>query len=241
MLEMNSREAIDRAAAPLVLVVEDEEKLRALVVEYLQAGGYRTAEAGSGRAALAAFRNYAPDLVLLDLMLPDLSGEDVAREIRRRSSVAIIMLTAKVTEAEQLAGLEVGADDYLTKPFSLKVLLARMEAVLRRAAEHRPLAKHSSFGDGELQIDYATQEVRRGKEVLVLTTSEFRLLSALAARPGRLWSREELIRYALPADFDGFDRAVDSHIKNLRSKLEADPRHPRYILTVYGRGYKFSG
>jgi DNA-binding response OmpR family regulator len=225
-----------------VLVVDDEASLRTLVADYLRSVGYEVIVAADGREALNAWQERRPDLLVLDLMLPKVSGEDVAATIRRRSRVPIIMLTAKVSEAEQLDGLRLGADDYLTKPFSLKLLAARIEAVLRRSREGSgaALAVRQNYPGG-LSIDFRARRVAKGERELPLTRTEYLLLSVLAAHPGRIYSRDELIDAAIGADFDGYDRAIDSHIKNLRAKVEDDPRHPRYVRTIYGLGYKFSG
>jgi DNA-binding response OmpR family regulator len=225
-----------------ILVVDDEAKIRELLDDYLTAKGYRVTLAATGREAVRLFARGAVDLVLLDLMLPDLSGEEVAKTLRRSSRVPIIMLTAKVTEADQVTGLALGADDYLTKPFSLKVLVARIEAILRRGGGGvRPLTEQLAFAGGDLVLDFAKQDVLKAGRPTSLTTTEYRLLETLATHPGRVYSRNELIDFALGDDFDGFDRAVDSHIKNLRQKIETDPRAPRYVQTVHGRGYKFVG
>jgi DNA-binding response OmpR family regulator len=173
-------------------------------------------------------------------MLPDLPGEVVCRRLRARSRVPIIMLTAKVDEADTVRGLGLGADDYVTKPFSPRQLLARVEAVLRRTTGGpAALARVLSFGREDLLIDTAAMQVRKGGTEVTLTPSEFRLLRVLAASPGRVFSREELIAHALGQDFTGFDRTIDAHVKNLRQKIETDPRNPRYILTVHGLGYRF--
>jgi len=179
--------------------------------------------------------------VILDLMLPDLSGEDVCRKIRARSRVPIIMLTAKVEDSSAVKGLQLGADDYVTKPFSPRQLMARVEAVLRRASDTgSPAARVLSFNDDELLIDDAAGTVMKAGASVNITLREFRLLRLLAGNPGRVFSREELISRALGDDFDGSDRTIDAHVKNLRQKIETDPRAPRYIHTVHGIGYRFS-
>ena len=227
--------------ARTVLVVEDEPKIADVVCSYLRRAGFESAAVASGSAALAAFERDSPSLVILDLMLPDISGEEVCRRLRARSRVPVIMLTAKAEDADAVHGLELGADDYVTKPFSPRQLVARVEAVLRRAAgESEVQARRLSFGDGDLQIDGRTAEVLKRGERVDLTPSELRLLQVLAASPGRVFSRDELIDRALGPDFDGFDRTVDVHVKNLRQKIESDPREPRYVQTVHGLGYRFA-
>jgi DNA-binding response OmpR family regulator len=224
-----------------VLVVDDEPKIVEVVGSYLKKAGFIPVCAENGAQALEVFEKERPCLVILDLMLPDLSGEVVCRRLRARSRVPIIMLTARVQDADAVRGLGLGADDYVTKPFSPRQLMARVEAVLRRAAgEATPLARVLSFGGEDLLIDTAAVEVRKGGTLVSVTPSEFRLLSALAANPGRVYSREALITHALGEDFNGFDRTIDAHVKNLRQKIETDPRNPRYILTVHGLGYRFS-
>lgn len=221
-----------------ILVVDDERKIRELVRSYLEREGYAVLEADTGQRALEAVSRAEPDLVVLDLMLPDISGEEVARSIRSVSALPIIMLTAKAGEDDRIAGLRLGADDYLVKPFSPRELVARVEAVLRRAGDSRqegPLA----FGDGELTIDRETREVSVIGKPVELTRSEFDLLYALASRPGRVFSRFELVTRVQGYDYEGYDRTVDAHVKNLRKKLGDDPKGPRYVVTVTGVGYKF--
>jgi DNA-binding response OmpR family regulator len=224
-----------------VLVVDDEEKITEVVSSYLAKKGFQPVCAGSGTRALELFERERPCLVILDLMLPDLRGEDVCRKLRARSRVPIIMLTAKVEDADAVKGLDLGADDYVAKPFSPRQLMARVDAVLRRAeGEAAALAQVLSFGDGDLVIDTRAAEVRKGGEVQSLTPSEFRLLRVLAANPGWVFSRDELITHALGADFNGYDRTIDAHVKNLRQKIETDPREPLYVQTVHGIGYRFA-
>jgi DNA-binding response OmpR family regulator len=225
-----------------VLVVDDEQKIRDVVASYLVRAGYVPVHAAGGEEALALAESERPALVILDLMLPDIPGEEVCRRLRRSSRVPVIMLTARVEDADAVRGLNLGADDYVTKPFSPRQLMARVDAVLRRAAgEGDVLAQVLSFGGGDLVLDIAAAEARKAGKPAALTPSEFRLLRVFAANPQRLFSRDDLIGLALGADFDGFDRTVDVHIKNLRQKIETDPPNPRYILTVHGLGYRFSG
>ncbi len=222
-----------------MLVVDDEPKITEVVASYLEKAGYAPVLAACGGDALRLFETERPALVILDLMLPDIPGEEVCRRLRSRSRVPVIMVTAKVEDADAIAGLGLGADDYVTKPFSPRQLMARVEAVLRRAGEE-PLAGILTFGDRDLVIDAAAGEVRKGGALLTLTPRELRILRTLAASPGRVFSRDELIDRAMGNDFGGFDRTVDAHVKNLRRKIETDSRHPRYILTVHGMGYRFN-
>jgi DNA-binding response OmpR family regulator len=224
-----------------VLVVDDEPKITEVVGSYLRNAGYSPLTAVNGVEALAVFEKARPALVILDLMLPDLSGEEVCRKIRARSRVPIIMLTAKVEDSSAVNGLGLGADDYVTKPFSPKQLMARVEAVLRRSADTgSPAARVLSFNDQDLVIDDAAGSVQKAGLTVSITPREFRLLRLFAGNPGRVFSREELISRALGDDFDGSDRTIDAHVKNLRQKIETDPHAPRYIHTVHGIGYRFS-
>jgi DNA-binding response OmpR family regulator len=220
-----------------ILVVDDERKIRDLVRSYLELEGYSVLVADSGERALESASRSDPDLVVLDLGLPDLSGEEVARTLRTASNVPIIMLTAKAAEDDRVAGLRLGADDYLAKPFSPRELVARVEAVLRRANGSR--GHRLSFDGGRLAIDRDAREVTLDGTVLDLTRSEFDLLHALASHAGRVFSRFELINRVQGYDYDGYERTIDQHVKNLRRKLGEDPKHPRYVLTAIGVGYKF--
>jgi DNA-binding response OmpR family regulator len=230
------------AGAPrTILVVDDESKITEVVGSYLRRAGYLPVTAADGAEALRLFEKERPALVILDLMLPDLSGEDVCRRLRARSRVPIIMLTAKSGDMDAVHGLGLGADDYVTKPFSPRQLMARVEAVLRRSADiGAPSARVLAFNDDDLLIDDAAGTVRKSGTAVSITPREFRILRLLAGNPGRVFSREELIARALGEDFDGFDRTIDAHVKNLRQKIETDPRSPRYIHTVHGMGYRFS-
>ncbi len=226
---------------PRVLVVDDEPKITDVVTSYLARAGYEPLAAASGTQALEAFERERPALIILDLMLPDLPGEEVCRRIRARSRVPIIMLTAKVEDADAVKGLRIGADDYVTKPFSPRQLVARVEAVLRRSdGADSPAARVLSFDSDDLRIDDGMTSVQKSGRPVSVTPSEFRILRLLAGNPGRVFSREELIARALGDDFDGFDRTVDAHIKNLRQKVEPDPGQPRFVLTVHGLGYRFA-
>ena len=225
-----------------ILVVDDEVKIVEVVKSYLGNRGYSVDEAYSGKEALDKFERLNPSLVILDLMLPDIPGEEICQRIRRRSRVPIIMLTAKVDEEDILRGLNIGADDYITKPFSPRQLLARVEAVLRRVSDvpiH--LSSIISFNNGDLVIDTLKYEVKKKGKVVNLTRNEYKLLMTMLKYPDKTFTREELICMALGDDFDGYDRTIDVHIKNIRQKIESDPKNPRYILTVHGIGYRFGG
>ena len=223
-----------------VLVVEDERKIRGLVRPYLEHAGFAVIEAANGQDALEAANRTHPDAVVLDLMLPDITGEEVARSLRSISDVAIVMLTAKASEDDRIAGLKLGADDYVVKPFSPRELVARVEAVLRRTTTRTDSDTARSFEDGALTIDPATRDVLRDGEPVDLTRSEFDLLLALARHPGRVASRYELLTRIQGEAFEGEERTVDAHVKNLRRKLGDDPREPRWIATVTGVGYKLA-
>jgi two-component system alkaline phosphatase synthesis response regulator PhoP len=221
-----------------ILVVDDEPKIVKQARDYLEKGGYRVATAGDGETALAVARHERPDLIVLDLNLPGMDGLDVCRALRRTSDVPIIMLTARVEETDRLIGLELGADDYITKPFSPRELVARVRAVLRRVrgGVHQP----GLIRAGDLEIDLHGHRVVRAGEPIRLTRSEFNLLAVLAQHPGQTFRREQLLDRLHGVAYDGYDRSIDAHVKNLRRKLEADPTEPRYVLTVYGVGYKFT-
>lgn len=225
-----------------ILAVDDEPKILEVISAFLTSRGYEVVTAMTGSQALGIFDRENISMVVLDLMLPDISGEEICRQIRKKSRVPIIMLTAKVEESDLIGGLQTGADDYITKPFRLPELQARIEAVLRRAAgDLIPLAVKSSYRDGDLIVDFEDNTVRKKGETASLTPNEMKILSALLKYPGKIFTRAELIDIALGDEFDGFDRAIDSHIKNLRQKIEDDPKNPVYILTVHGLGYKFGG
>lgn len=227
-----------RAATGTVLVVDDERKIREVVRTYLEREGYRVLETGSGDAALDLVRRAQPDLVVLDLGLPDLPGDEVVRLLRRVSDVPVVMLTARASEGDRVAGLQLGADDYITKPFSPRELVARVTAVLRRARGAH-VDRSPTYADGRLTVDQERREITLDGEVLGLTRTEFDLLVVLSSRPGRAWSRYELVSRALGYDYEGYERTVDAHVKNLRRKLGDDPRQPLFVGTVPGIGYKF--
>jgi DNA-binding response OmpR family regulator len=212
-----------------------------VVRAYLEKDGYLVYVAGTGTEGLALAERSKPGLIVLDLMLPDRSGEEVAREVRVRSDVPILMLTAKVSEDERVAGLALGADDYLTKPFSPRELVARVRAILRRTqGAEVPLVELLSFDAGALEIDTVQHEVRRDGEPVELTPNEYKLLTTLARYPGRVYSRFELVQGVQGYDYEGYERTIDAHVKNLRKKIEPDPKHPRYVETVFGVGYRLA-
>jgi two-component system, OmpR family, response regulator ResD len=223
-----------------ILVVDDEQKIREVITSYLQNEGYLTLEAANGKEALELIQEHAIDFVILDLMLPDLSGEKVCQRIREQSPVPILMLTAKVSEEERIQGLSIGADDYVTKPFSPREILARVKAILRRSGQDL-LATRMVYNDGDLIIDTDKQIVLKNGGNVHLTPAEYKLLLVLARHPERPFSREELIEKVFGFDYAGEDRTIDQHVKNLRHKIESDPKKPDYILTVYGYGYRFVG
>ncbi len=222
-----------------ILVVEDEPKARGVIRAYLEREGHQVFESENGGEALLLFETEEIDFLVLDLMLPDLSGEDICRAIRTSSSVPIIMLTAKSAEESRLEGLNMGADDYLVKPFSPRELVARINAILRRV---HPLEASSILRfKGGLSIHVQEQRAFREETLLPLTPAEFRILLTLARQPFRVFSRDQIIRRIFGDEYSGYDRAIDVHIKNLRQKIEPLPRRPIYIVTVYGTGYRFEG
>lgn len=224
-----------------ILVVDDEPRITEVIQSYLESSGYAVATAEDGRTALQQFERVQPQLVVLDLMLPDISGEEVCTRLRKKSHVPIIMLTAKVAEEDFLNGLGLGADDYITKPFSPRQLVAKIEALLRRVELGGvPLATVLSF-NGDLEIDSLKREIRKNGQPVNLTPNEYNILVSLVKYPNKVFTREELITLALGADYEGYERTIDTHIKNLRQKIENDVRNPRYILTVHGVGYRFGG
>jgi len=223
---------------PSVLVVEDEDKLRELLRSYLERDGLAVTTTGSGAEAITLAQRLTPDLVVLDLGLPDISGEEVARELRRSGPVPILMLTAKASSEDRIRGLELGADDYVTKPFSPRELLLRVHAILRRAGGEQAGDGRRSFGGAELVIDDPRREAVVRHEAVELTPTEWGLLTALASVPGRVFSRYELVNRVRGYEFDGYERTIDSHVKNLRRKIERDPREPQIVQTVLGSGYR---
>ncbi len=221
-----------------ILVVDDEPRIVDLARDYLEHGGFGVVTAADGPAALDAVRRRPPDLIVLDLGLPGLDGLDVIREIRRSTAVPIVILTARDDEVDKVLGLELGADDYLTKPFSPRELVARVRAVLRRV--EAASAPSDTIRAGDLLLDLPRMRADLGDRALDLTPTEFQLLATLAARPGRVFTRSQLLDTIHGVAFESFERAIDTHVKNLRRKIEPDPRRPRPILTVYGIGYRFA-
>ena len=224
-----------------ILIVDDEASVREVASAYLEREGFLLEVADNGTAALQRIERRAPDLIILDLGLPGVSGEEVCRRVRARSDVPILMLTAKASEDQRVAGFELGADDYLLKPFSPRELVARVKALLRRSGSDAPLVAQRAFDDGRLLIDEASHQVLVAGEPVALTPSEYRLLLALSEYPGRVYPRLQLITRVQGHDYEGYERTIDAHVKNLRRKIERDPTHPSYVLTVLGTGYRFGG
>jgi DNA-binding response OmpR family regulator len=224
--------------AKKILVVDDEKKLVTIVKGYLEQAGYAVATAYDGQQALTMYRHEKPALVVLDLNLPVIDGLDVCRTLRKESNVPIIMVTARVEETDRLIGLELGADDYITKPFSPREVVARVRAVLRRT-EGQP-AKAETLTAGDLSIDLGKHLTQVNGRGIDLTPTEFDLLTVMMQNPGRAFTRLQLLDQVLGEAFEGYERTIDAHIKNLRQKIERDPKNPRYILTVFGVGYKFA-
>jgi DNA-binding response OmpR family regulator len=221
-----------------ILIVDDERQIVEIVKAYLEREGYRTIASYDGKSALDLARKEHPDLIVLDLMLPGLTGWDVCRTLRAESDVPIIMLTARDDTTDKIVGLELGADDYVSKPFDVKELVSRVRAVLRRysAEPHHSLVKL-----GELRVDLEKRQVKRGDLEIQLTALEFDLFKVMAENPGRVYSRMQLLDKLQGEAYEGYERTIDSHIKNLRKKIEPDPEHPKFILTVHGVGYKATG
>lgn len=221
-----------------ILLVDDEPKILQLARDYIESAGFAVLAASNGRAALDAFRSGQPDLIVLDLGLPELDGLDVTRAVRKDSNVPIIMLTARGEESDRLVGLELGADDYIVKPFSPKELVARVRAVLRRAENSNTQTDRIRVAD--LSLDVPRMKVTVNDRAVEMTATEFQLLATLARQPGRIFTRAQLLDAVRGVAFESYERVIDSHIKNIRRKVEPDPRQPRYVLTVYGVGYKFN-
>ncbi len=225
-----------------ILIVDDELKILEVVRSFLDGHGFVVFTAENHKEAFEIIGREDISLILLDLMLPEMSGEEICIKIRRESRVPIIMITAKVDENAVLEGLGIGADDYITKPFSLKTLMARIEAVLRRSLGNSgQLTRKCSYNNGDLEIDLDSRRTTKKMVEVKLTPNEFNVLVTLIKFPNKVFTREELISIALGRDFEGFDRTVDSHIKNIRQKIEDNPKDPRYILTIHGVGYRFGG
>ncbi len=225
-----------------ILVIEDELKIQQIIEAYLKKEGYQVYTAVDGHFGLEQAEKLQPELIILDLMLPGLSGEQLLTRVRQVSDVPVIILSAKTSEDERIFGLNIGADDYLVKPFSPRELVARVQVQLRRnqVSKTAPASTHS-FNQGELGINPAKHEVYRNQEPLNLTPTEFKILMLLSQSPGQVFSRSQLLAQVQGYSFEGYDRTIDSHIKNLRQKIETNPEKPRYILTVFGVGYKFGG
>ena len=221
-----------------ILVVDDEPRIVSLVRGYLEQDGYRVVTAGDGREALLVAREQQPDLIILDLMMPEMDGWAFLRHLRQTATTPVIMLTARIDDVDKVAGLEMGADDYVTKPFSARELVARVRAVLRRLAPLETTAVQLTAGD--LRLDPSARTVALGGTAINLTRMEFDLLEAFLRHPGRAFSRLELLELTQGIAYDGYERTIDVHIKNLRRKLETDTSNPRYILTVFGVGYRLS-
>jgi DNA-binding response OmpR family regulator len=224
--------------AKTILVVDDEKRLVSLVEAYLTQEGFRVVTAYNGREALFVARQESPDLVILDVMMPEMDGYEFMRLHRKENATPIILLTAKVEEDDKVIGLELGADDYITKPFRPRELTARVRAVLRRSGQVEPTAK--VLRAGNIQLDIDSHEIRVGDAFVDLTPSEFDLLAALMSAPGRAFSRLDLLDRIQGTAYEGYERTIDVHVKNLRAKIEPNPREPRYIETVYGVGYRFA-
>jgi two-component system alkaline phosphatase synthesis response regulator PhoP len=219
-----------------ILIVDDEPKIVEICRDYLRASGFEVLSAGDGLTGLAAARQEHPDLIVLDLMLPGMDGLDVCRTLRRESETPIIMLTARVEETDKLVGIELGADDYITKPFSPRELVARVRMVLRRAGGEAPA---DLLRVGGVSLDRSRYEMTLPEKVITLTPTELEIVAALMSQPGRIFSRAQLLSAARGVSFESYERSIDSHIRNLRRKLETDDGQARYIITVHGVGYKF--
>ncbi|MFZ2198192.1 MAG: response regulator transcription factor [Thermodesulfovibrionales bacterium] len=225
-----------------ILLVEDDRKIARIVKVYLEDAGYKVVHVEKGKDAISAAMKEPPLAVILDLMLPDTSGEEVCQELKEMGDFPIIMLTAKYSEEERVAGFALGADDYVVKPFSPKELVYRIKAVLRRSQKgDREVLEPMSFNNSRLVIDGRGYEVKKNGEMLKITPTEFKVLYSLASAPGKVFTREDLVEKALGYQFEGYERSIDAHIKNIRHKIEDDPRNPAFIITIYGVGYRFSG
>jgi Response regulators consisting of a CheY-like receiver domain and a winged-helix DNA-binding domain len=223
-----------------ILVVDDEQNILDVIKAYLEKDGFDVITAMDGKSALDIYSNENIHLIVLDLMLPKMTGEEVCNRIRAISSVPIIMLTAKAEEYEKIEGISMGADDYLTKPFSVRELVVRVRALLRRAyRDFSPMADILIFNNGDLEVDIKKMVVKKQGVVVNLTANEFKILIIFLSNPEQVFSREKLVEKAFGANYEGFDRTVDSYIKNIRQKIESNHKEPTYITTVYGMGYKF--
>lgn len=221
-----------------ILLVDDEEKIVEVLQAYLEKAGYEVLCAYDGAATMELFRNNDISLILLDLMLPDIMGEEICRMVRAVSRVPIIMLTAKTEENDLIKGLRLGADDYIFKPFSPRTVVAKAEAVLRRVESDKLISVPVSYNQGSLVIDFQNGDVKAGGQDAGLTPTEYKILATMAKAPNRTFTREQLITYALDDNFDGYDRSIDTYIKSIRSKIEEDRKNPVFIVTVHGIGYR---
>lgn len=224
---------------PKILIIEDEVRISDLVKNYFEKEGYIVYQAFDGERAWELFKEITPNLLILDLMLPDITGEEICKNIREISNVPIIMLTSKSGEGNALNGFNIGADDYVIKPFSIKQLVAKVKVFLNRIYDYEKNA--ISINHGDLIINKEKHEVYKHKELIDITLIQYKLLEGFVSYRNKIFTRDELIRLALPDDFDGYDRIIDAHIKNLRQKIETNPKEPEYILTIRGIGYKFGG
>jgi two-component system, OmpR family, alkaline phosphatase synthesis response regulator PhoP len=223
-----------------ILIVDDEPKIIHLVRDYLARSNFAVITAATGQEALSVFDHASPDLVVLDLGLQDMDGLDITREIRRKSQIPLIILTARDEESDRILGLELGADDYVTKPFSPKELVARVRAIFRRAEARVAAPQEETIHAGTLVMDFSRRTVKLGEHRIDLTSTEFDLLAIMARQPGRVFTRAQLLDGIHGVSFESYERAIDSHIKNIRRKIESDPTAPKYLVMVYGIGYKFA-
>ena len=225
-----------------ILIIEDEQGISKIIKSYLEKEGYNVFQAFDGKEGLDFFENEQIDLILLDLMIPKISGEDLIKEIRNKSNVPVIMVTAKVSEENIINGLKLGADDYVTKPFSPKELMQRIKTVLRRIEKYNiPRADIIKTIDGRLEMDLEYNRFFKDGEEIFLTKNEFQIIKTLFSNPNKIFTREEIIEITFGFDYDAYDRAIDTHIKNIRQKIEDNPKKPDYIKTIYGMGYKSGG
>lgn len=227
--------------AERILVVDDEQNILEVVGDYLRKNSYEVYTTDNGKKALEMFKDLEPEFVILDLNLPDISGEEICKRIRRSSEVPILMLTAKTSEDDKVTGLGIGADDYLTKPFSPRELVGRVSAILRRTRHKGSMSETYSYRDGDLELNNTTRVVRKKGSEVNLTPNEYAILHTLVQFPNQVFTRGKIVNSALGIDFDGYDRTIDTHIKNIRKKIEDDYKNPVYIQTIYGVGYKFNG
>lgn len=223
-----------------VVIVDDDEKLTKLLQMYFEKEGFITWVAHEGFEAIKLIREKKPDIIMLDLMLPGIDGWEICRRVRRETDIPILMLTARDEETDRLIGLEMGADDYVTKPFSPREVVARAKVILRRSKKNAPL-RTDAIKIGNLSINYERHEIRTDGDLIDVTPTEFKIIELLTTNPGRVYTRLHIVEFIQEYAFDGYERTIDAHIKNLRRKMEDNPKEPQYILTVYGVGYKFAG